>query len=274
MLELPESATICRQISETLADKTITSAVAASSPHGFAWYFGEPAMYGELLSGKRITGAKPRAGQVEIYAEDMRICLNDGVNVRFYAADAKKPDKHQLRVDFDDGSALICTVQMYGGLMAFPSGANENPYYLVATEKPSPLTDDFDEAYFGTMFEGAKKTLSAKAFLATEQRVPGLGNGVLQDILFRAGIHPKTKIGTFDAKTLHRLFSSVKETLAKMTHLGGRDTEKDLFGNPGGYNTVLSAKKLAYPCPVCGSGLVRQAYLGGNIYFCPNCQKA
>jgi formamidopyrimidine-DNA glycosylase len=36
--------------------------------------------------------------------------------------------------------------------------------------------------------------LSAKAFLATEQRIPGLGNGVLQDILFTAGIHPKRKM--------------------------------------------------------------------------------
>lgn|GEM_PF-2077218 len=30
-----------------------------------------------------------------------------------------------------------------------------------------------------------------KAFLATEQRIPGLGNGVLQDILWTARIHPK-----------------------------------------------------------------------------------
>jgi hypothetical protein len=30
------------------------------------------------------------------------------------------------------------------------------------------------------------KKLSLKALLATEQRIPGLGNGVLQDILFKA----------------------------------------------------------------------------------------
>jgi len=39
------------------------------------------------------------------------------------------------------------------------------------------------------------------------------------------------------------------------------------------YKTILSANTLKYPCPACGNGLVREAYLGGNIYFCPDCQK-
>ena len=72
--------------------------------------------------------------------------------------------------------------------------------------------------------------LSAKAFLATEQRIPGLGNGVLQDILWYANIHPKRKISTLSAEQKHKLFRSVKTILAEMTELGGRDTERDLFG--------------------------------------------
>ena len=58
-----------------------------------------------------------------------------------------------------------------------------------------------------------------------------------------------------------------------MKDYGGRDTEKDLFGKPGGYRTILSSKTLTYPYRVCGSGLKREAFLGGNIYFCPECQK-
>jgi formamidopyrimidine-DNA glycosylase len=71
---------------------------------------------------------------------------------------------------------------------------------------------------------------------------------------------------------LEGLLGSVKTTLAQMTAQGGRDVEKDLFGNPGGYATLLSSKALNWPCPKCGGGLVRQAYLGGNVYFCPSCQ--
>lgn len=38
---------------------------------------------------------------------------------------------------------------------------------------------------------GAKLKLTAKTFLAAEQRIPGLGNGVLQGILFQACIYLK-----------------------------------------------------------------------------------
>ncbi len=68
------------------------------------------------------------------------------------------------------------------------------------------------------------------------------------------------------------LFKSVKQTLAQMTAQGGRDTEKDIFSRSGGYKTIMSNKKLSQPCPVCGGAVVKQAYLGGNVYFCPACQ--
>jgi formamidopyrimidine-DNA glycosylase len=104
-------------------------------------------------------------------------------------------------------------------------------------------------------------------------RIPGLGNGVLQDILFNAGIHPKKKVKTFSGKDKEKLFDSVKATLAEMTMLGGRDTERDLFGCFGGYKTKLSRNTAGKPCPVCGSIIKKEAYLGGSIYFCEECQK-
>jgi len=58
-----------------------------------------------------------------------------------------------------------------------------------------------------------------------------------------------------------------------MVQRGGRDTEKDIFGSPGGYKTILSAKTKTMPCPVCGDIIIREAFLGGNVYFCPTCQK-
>jgi formamidopyrimidine-DNA glycosylase len=71
---------------------------------------------------------------------------------------------------------------------------------------------------------------------------------------------------------MNNIYESVVSTLIAMRDGGGRDTERDLFGNPGGYKTVLSSKTLMNPCPVCLGTLVKQAYLGGSIYFCPNCQ--
>ena len=273
MLEIPEAHKIARQLKDTVVGKVISHAVAATSPHGFAWYYGEPALYGDILRGKKITDTAAYGGRPEIWAEDMRISFGDGVNVRYYEAGAKLPVKHQLLLEFDDGDAICCTVQMYGGLWAFPDGMNKDFYYTIAKEKPTPLSDEFDKAYFDSLMSDDSGKLSAKAFLATEQRIPGLGNGVLQDILWNANIHPKRKVSTLSDGEFDILFCSVKELLSDMTKKGGRDTEKDLFGNPGGYITIMSRKNDGMPCSVCGDLIKRMAYMGGNIYICETCQR-
>jgi len=273
MIEIPESNMLAQQLKQTIQGKTILNVTANQSPHKFAWYFGNPSAYHSLLSGKRIDHAAAVAGQVEIWAEDCRILLSDGVNLRYFAPGDDLPQKHQLKVEFDDFSSLIGVVQMYGGLSAFPNGKNDNPYYLVAKEKPSPLSDEFSEHYFGILLTAANvNKLSVKAFLATEQRIPGLCNGVLQDILWNAKVHPKRKMATLTDIEIAELFRSVKSTLFEMTINGGRDTERDLFGCPGGYTTILSKNTVGKPCPVCGSILQKEAYLGGSIYVCEQCQ--
>jgi formamidopyrimidine-DNA glycosylase len=104
------------------------------------------------------------------------------------------PDKHQLLLEFGDKSMLIASIQMYGGVGCFLQNELDNTYYSVAKEKPSPLLKKFDEKYFTKLInDDHVQNLSVKAFLATEQRIPGLGNGVLQDILFNAKVHPKQK---------------------------------------------------------------------------------
>jgi formamidopyrimidine-DNA glycosylase len=272
MIEIPESTTLARQLNETVRGRTILRVVANASPHKFAFYHGDPADYNKLLPKQVIGDSFGIGAMVEISVGECRIVLGDGANLRYYYEQNRAPSKHQLLIELDDGSALVCSVQMYGTVLAFMDGEYDNKYYLVAKEKPQPLTDAFDSAYFDALRNDGTDRLSAKAFLATEQRIPGLGNGALQDVLFDSGIHPKRKMGTLSDEEYNRLFRSVKETLVEMTRLGGRDTEKDLFGNPGGYRTLLSRNTVGKPCPVCGTEIEKAAYMGGAIYWCHGCQ--
>jgi formamidopyrimidine-DNA glycosylase len=273
VIELPEAAVLAKQINETVVGKKIKNVIAAHTPHKLAWYFGDPQEYKSLLTGKVISGATSYGGQVEITAGKVKLLFSDGVNLRYYNEGEKLPDKHQLLIEFDDGSSLVGWVQMYGGLSAFREGENDNKYYLIAKEKPSPLSDDFDDIYFKSLFYEGTAKLSLKAFLATEQRIPGLGNGVLQDILFNAKMHPKKKVGTLSAADQQVLFDSIKNTLLEMIAKGGRDTENDLLGKSGAYRTRLSKNIVGQPCPICGTLIQKEAYLGGSIYYCIECQR-
>lgn len=272
MLELPESTVLAHQLDETVQGRRTVTVLAGAAPHKFAFYHGDPAAYAGLLTGRELGGSTGLGAIIELRAGTLRLVLGDGANLRYYESTDQAPEKHQLFIGLDHG-CLTCTIQMYGTILLFPEGACKNSYYRTAKEKPSPLTDAFDLAYFRTLFTPGTEKLSTKAFLATEQRIPGLGNGVLQDILFHARIHPKRKIGTLSDQEADGLYHAVKDTLAEMTRLGGRNTEKDLFGRPGGYRTVLSKNTVGKPCPVCGAKIQKAAYLGGTVYWCPSCQR-
>ena len=164
---------------------------------------------------------------------------------------------------------------MYGWIGVYSQGGNANTYFQRALETPSPITDDFDRSYFDRLMSDVNaEKMSAKAFLATEQRIPGFGNGVLQDVLFYAKVHPKTKLCTLTDSELDGLFASVRETLTRMADDGGRDTELDIYGNACGYATIMSRNNLGNPCPACGEPIQKASYMGGSVYCCPHCQRS
>lgn len=272
MIELPESLTLAKQLNETIQGKTIAEVDAEHTRHSFAWYVGDPKEYDEKIAGKVIGKATGIGSMVEIEVEDYRFVVGDGANVRYFPAGKKLPDRYQTRITFEDDSSMICTVQMYGAMFLFRPVEYDNFYYWVGKEKPMPGTKEFDYEYFCSLREGVSEKLSVKAFLATEQRIPGLGNGVLQDILLKAGLHPKRKLFTLEEADWKRAYDAVLSVLEEMTAAGGRDTEKDLFGCVGGYQTKLSKKNVGGYCPLCGSPIEKQAYMGGTVYVCPACQ--
>jgi formamidopyrimidine-DNA glycosylase len=273
MLEIPEAYNLSKQL-KCIFNKKIIDTIAAHTPNKFAWYTGDPKNYAALLNGKRITSAEPVGGMVKIEAEDIAVVFSDGVNLNYFENDEKTPNKHQLLITFEDSSILYASVQMYGGLLCAKENKLDNKYYLTAKEKPSPLLEDFNEEYFDKIISDTSlQKLSTKALLATEQRIPGLGNGVLQDILFNAGIHPKKKVSTLSVAEKKNIYSALKSTLQDMAEKGGRDTEKDLFGNIGGYKTLCSKNNAGKPCPKCGSLIQKSSYMGGSVYYCDKCQK-
>lgn len=220
MLEIPEALVIARQISQTMAGRTIVHVIAGQTPHKFAFCAGDPAAYPALLIGKKISHDKARGGMVAIAAGDATLVFSDGAALRYWPEASKRPDKHQLLLEMDDGSALSASIQMYGGVWCFKGDDFDNPYYQVAGVKPSPLSEQFDRSYFDSI-------LSA----------PGC-----------------------------------EKLSAKMVKRGGRDTEKDLFGQPGGYQTLLSKNTVGQTCRKCGQTILKEAYLGGSVSVCPGCQ--
>ncbi len=273
MLEIPESKVISLQAAEILTGRKIVNVRSAASPHKLVAFSADPSTYHEMLIGRKIVSTRGHGMFVDICLDkNYIITIGDGVNMRYYPSPEVCPSNCQLLIELDNGGCIVFTVAMYGGIWV-NNKTFDNKYYQGSLNSISPLDEKFDEAFFEKILNSVEKDMSVKALLATEQRIPGLGNGTLQDILFNAGIHPKRKKSTLQKGDVKKLFKSLKKTLSTMTAKGGRDTEKDLYGNSGGYKTILSKNTLPDPCPACGGKIVKEAYMGGAIYFCPSCQK-
>jgi formamidopyrimidine-DNA glycosylase len=138
----------------------------------------------------------------------------------------------------------------------------------------SPLSDDFTFDRFNKHFEAeaAGSSKSIKYFIVSEPGVWGVSNGYLQDILFRAGVHPRRKAIDLTSEERRKLYDAVLTTLGQAIELGGRDTERDLFNTRGGYRPLMDRKTKGQPCPSCGTPIEKISYLGGSCYLCPSCQ--
>lgn len=270
MLELPEVWTISEQLRKHIVGKKVVGVFPPSKVHKFCWYNGEPTEYEAAIKESEIISVEGFGIYVEIvFSNGYKLCFNDGVNIRLIEHD-EKPKNFQLLIELDGDLDLVFTVAMYGGIVLY-EGSFDNEYYTKSKQAISPFSEAFTEHYH-KIFAASKPNLSAKAFLGTEQRFPGVGNGALQDILFEAGIHPKRKISTLSEADRERLLKCITTVLNDMVQNGGRDTEKNIFGEKGGYKVRMSKNTLSLNCPKCGGAIVKEAYLGGSIYYCAECQ--
>ena len=111
-----------------------------------------------------------------------------------------------------------------------------------------------------------------KGLLTHDQLIPGLGNSIAQDIMFKAKLHPKQSIAGLSKAQIKNLHQAIVNTVAEVIRQGGRNDETDLYRNQGKYKRIMDKAAVGHPCPGCGTKVEKMAYLGGACYYCPKCQ--
>jgi formamidopyrimidine-DNA glycosylase len=274
MLEMPEVVTIAQQMQATLTGKTFQRFSRGVLVHKFLWLSKTAEEYDAILSGRQISGASSygRSIFLSVGEEHMLWFGELGGRILFHPQGQPLPAKYHLRWDFADDTAMTYTLQMWGfvKLLEKPKLDTE-PYARVGIP---PLSERFTLERFNQLLdEYPEKTKKGiKGFLVTSQHVNGIGNSYLQDILFRAKIHPTRKIPTLTADERKRLHTAIQSTMAEAIKLGGREDERDFFDHPGRYHRLMGNQTVGQPCPDCGTTIIKISYLGGACYLCPVCQ--
>jgi formamidopyrimidine-DNA glycosylase len=275
MIELPEATVLARQVEAEFKGRHIVRGIRGNAPHKFAFYTGEPEEYARIMQGKTI-------GAVTVHGSCFALRLEPGYalvlggggeRILSHASDETLPKKHHLLLEFDNGSYLSVSVQGWGSVQLVPEEKLTSGSHAGLT-RVSPLDKAFTAAHVRRQFAAVPPTdpRSIKYFVITDPGVWGVGNGYLQDILFRARLHPRRRAVAVTKAEQATLHEAIRATIREAVEAAGRDTERDLYNQPGRYVRIMDSRTAGHPCPECATPIEKASYLGGSVYFCPQCQ--
>lgn len=275
MFELPECITLAGQMNETIKGKRIKNGNLGNSPHKFVCYNRSENEFAQLVAGKSIGDSYVKGRWLFVPVEPGFILVvgECGGKVLYHEPGRNAPKKYHLHISFDDGSFLTISTQMWGAMELYERGEELNREYIKGM-KTTPVEPEFSFDYFNDLNDRliTGKKRSAKSLLTQEQIIPGLGNAIAQDILFRAKLHPKHPIADLNGSQRQELYGAIVDTVQDVIAKGGRYDEYDLFGERGGYVRLMDKNATGRPCPNCGTTVEKIQYLGGACYLCPTCQ--
>jgi formamidopyrimidine-DNA glycosylase len=276
VFELPEYVTLARQMNETLPGKRIRRGQLGNRPHKFVWYNRGHDEFERLTAGKTAGQARTKGRWLFLPLEPGYVLVMGewGGRVLYHPAGSEVPEKYHVYITFEDDSFLTATTQMWGAMELYEQGEEVNREY-VKDMRTTPAEAEFTYEYFSGLVDelaGGKKR-SAKALLTQDQMIPGLGNAIAQDILFRARLDPRHPIAGLGSEQRSALYQAIMGTVVEVIEKGGRYDEYDLHNNPGGYVRLMDKNAVGRPCPECGGEITKIQYLGGACYLCPSCQE-
>jgi formamidopyrimidine-DNA glycosylase len=273
MFELPEYVILAGQMNEALQGRTVQRGVLGNSPHKFVWYNRTHEEFEALTRGKKVGEAVSRGRWLFLALEPGFVLVlgECGGRVLYHAAGSEMPKRYHLCLTFEDASFFTVTTRMWGAMELYAQGEERKRQY-VRDMRPTPVDDAFTFEYFDGLIRGLEEKKSVKGLLTQDQLIPGLGNAIAQDIMFRARLHPKLPANGLSQAQKRKLHGEIRRTARDVIARGGRYDEYDLYGKPGGYVRLMDRNAAGNPCPECGTTVMKIQYLGGACYFCPSCQ--
>ncbi len=270
MPELPEITVIAKQMDEEIKGKQIAD-IEAKQPKNLNMPISE---FVRTAKGKIISDVSSGGKWIFIKLDPayfMLINLGMGAELLYFTPDQKLPEKHHFKLIFSDKTGFTINFSWFG-YIHLVSEKDLNKHRLTAHLGISPLHKKFTLDHFRKLLV-SKKT-GVKSFLLDQKNIAGIGNVYVQDILFKAKLHPNRKISTLCEKEINDLYNAIPSTLNYSIRLGGLSYEKDFYGQKGKLtiNEFLVGYKQGKPCPICKTTIEKVKTGSTSSYICPRCQ--
>jgi len=229
----------------------------------------------ERIKGKRVNSVSSRGKWLLTKLEPdewLLINLGMGAELVYFEDGQKLPEKHHFKLVFSDKTGFTAHFWWFG-YIHLTSDEELPKHKMTASLGMSPTDEDFTLENFRRMLQNKK--VGVKSFLLDQKNVAGIGNVYVQDMLFKAKLHPNKKVSALSDQEIGNLYTAMKENLNRSIELGGTAYEVDFYGKKGKYTSdnFLVAYKMGKPCPVCGATIQKIKTGSTASYICPECQK-
>ncbi|MCD1295535.1 formamidopyrimidine-DNA glycosylase [Methanocella sp. CWC-04] len=267
MPELPEIFNLAGQMGKELEGKTVQDVEIRQHKCLNV----TPEEFKLLVCGKKLSKvtSKGKWILVKLYPDAyFLLSLGMGGNLLYHEPGQSLPDKYQLSFSFDDGSHLSIGFWWFG----YAHAVNAlDSHKMTSKLGMSPVSDEFTYDRFNSMLRSKKGAI--KSVLMDQSSIAGIGNVYVQDILFKARLHPERKVPEMTEKEKTVLYDAIKDNLLRAVSLGGIAPEKDLYGNPGRFTEFMVGYREGKPCPECGTTIEKIKTGSTSSYICPACQR-
>ena len=272
MPELPEVETVRRGLEKLILGKKISN-IEIHYPKMIKT---DLEQFQKEMPGQVIQTMGRRGKYLLFYLSDKVLISHLRMEGKYFYYPNQVPERKHAHVliHFEDGGTLVYEDVRKFGTMELLAPELLDVYFLSKKLGPEPTDQDFDLENFIAALKKSKKPI--KSHLLDQTLVSGLGNIYVDEVLWRAQVHParpSQSLTRVEASAIHDQTISV---LGQAVEKGGSTirTYTNAFGEDGTMQDFHQVyDKTGEACSRCGS-IIEKIQLGGRgTHFCPKCQR-
>jgi formamidopyrimidine-DNA glycosylase len=229
--------------------------------------------YGEVLPGRLIRS-------IDVHGPFLRFVLSGGMEIIMnlmlagrlqHQHPGERSEGHLcVSLSLDDGSFLhVCDDQKMAKVYIVRSGEYSSiPKFT--TQGIDILSPGFTRNLFRDLLKQHSRK-QVRVCINDHTILSAIGNAYADEILFEAGIHPKTFVARLGDGDQERLFDAITGIM----QWGVREVERASAPIQVKVRDHMRVRnRRGEPCPRCGATIRREGVRGHDVFFCPQCQPA
>ena len=272
MPELPEVETVRRGLEKLILGKKITT-IDIRYPKMIKTDLDQ---FQKELPGQVVKSMGRRGKYLLFYLTDKILISHLRMEGKyFYYPDQVPERKHaHVFIHFEDGGTLVYEDVRKFGTMELLSLELLEAYFVSKKLGPEPIEQDFDLENFIAALKKSKKPI--KSHLLDQTLVAGLGNIYVDEVLWRAQVHPASPSQSLTRAEATAIHNQTISVLGQAVEKGGSTirTYTNAFGEDGTMQELHQVyDKAGQACSRCGTSIEKIQLGGRGTHFCPNCQR-